>query len=482
MTPARSSIFKHLDYPTILLYLLLVVAGWVTIYAASYDIQSADLLDLTGRTGSQLVWMGITLVAIVLIMVTDDLFLKRLSPLLYLVLILVLVATLILAPNIKGSHSWLVLTDSIRIQPAEFAKVSTAMALAYWCSRYEFSIHNRKDLFIALGIFLLPMGIIIFQNETGSAIVFLVFFLVLYREGLTGSILSYGVFLAALFIVSIRYADTHWGATDAGELLVFLLVYLCSVIVTEVYTSFPRSRAIAAGILLGCMSVCGVLSIFYPVDFSIGAMIALGLYLVYLLVLFLMHSLRRGLLILLFALSSVALHKGVDYFFENVMQPHQQTRILVTLGLKDDPQGDGYNVNQSMIAIGSGGLTGKGFLNGTQTKLKFVPEQDTDFIFCTVGEEYGFLGASLVLVLYLVFMTRLVFLAERQTDPYIRIYGYSVASIFFFHLTINVGMVIGITPVIGIPLPFFSYGGSSFLSFSILLFIFLRLDSARLQE
>ena len=482
MPPKREGLFKYLDYKTVALYLVLVIIGWLTIYAAGYDIQSAATFDIHGRTGSQLMWMGITLVAIVGVLAVDDQFLKRSSPPLYFLTILILIATVILAPDIKGSHSWLVVTESIRIQPAEFAKVTTSMMLAYWCSRYEFSIHYRRDLLIALLIFVVPMVIIILQNETGSAIVFLVFLLVLYREGLTGSILSYGVFLALLFVLSIRFAEVSWGHTRAGELVAYLVIYLATFVACESYSRIRYARLVAGILLPLSLLTSYIISLFTPVDFSIGVLLALIAYILFLTVSLFTTQARNLLLIIAFAVSSIALHKGMDYFFENVLQYHQQTRILVTLGLKDDPKGAGYNVNQSVIAIGSGGLTGKGFLNGTQTKLEFVPEQDTDFIFCTIGEEGGFLGTTMVLILYLMLLMRLLVIAERQTDPYSRIYGYSVATIFFFHLAVNIGMVIGITPVIGIPLPFFSYGGSSFLSFSLLLFIFLRLDAARREE
>lgn len=474
--------FKHLDYITVFIYLLLVVAGWFTIYAASYDLQSEKVFSITGRTGSQLLWMGITFVTIIILMIVDARFLVRISPYAYIVTILVLLLTILIAPDIKGSHSWLVITPTIRLQPAEFAKVFTAMMVAYWCSRYEFNMKNWKYLAVTLVLFLLPMLIIILQNETGSAIVFSVFFLVLYREGLTGIILLYGLFLALLFIFSILYADTVWGHTDAGELVAFLLVYISSWIATQRYLKPAYGTWVALGLLAVALLGGGIASLFMNPDFSLWVGGALLCYLLYLLGLFILVPLRKSILIVLFAVSSLGMHKGVEYFFENVLQPHQQVRILVTLGLKEDPQGAGYNVNQSLIAIGSGGLWGKGFLNGTQTKLKFVPEQDTDFILCTLGEEQGFIGTTLVLLLYLALVTRIVMLAERQPSAYNRIYGYAVACIFFFHVAINVGMVLGITPVIGIPLPFFSYGGSSFLSFSVLLFLLLRLDANRLES
>ncbi|MDO4695308.1 rod shape-determining protein RodA [Porphyromonas sp.] len=477
-----TSFFRNIDYITVGLYLLIVLLGWITIYAAGYDIQNTGVFDLHGRTGSQLMWLGVSFVFIVLILVSESIFIKAITPWVYVGMLLLLIVTIFIAPDIKGSHSWLVITDTMRLQPAEFAKVSTALMLAQWCSRYEFSIANRQDLLISLLIFLLPMLIIILQNETGSAVVFATFFIVMYREGLTGSVIAYGVFIALLFILSLKFAGVMWQDTAADTLVVISLIYTASYLAVEMYGRLPLLRPISIGIPLTVFSTSFILSFFTPINYGYAAIISLCIYTSYMLLcLFLNRGKRLGIIVA-FAVSSVAVFTGIEYFFSNVLQDHQQNRILVSLGIKDDPSGAGYNVNQSMIAIGSGGITGKGFLNGTQTKLKYVPEQDTDFIFCTVGEESGFIGSTFVLGLYLILLLRLVYLAERQSDPFARIYGYSVACILFFHLVINIGMVIGLVPVIGIPLPYFSYGGSSLLSFSILLFIFLRLDTCRKEK
>lgn len=387
----------------------------------------------------------------------------------------------ILAPNIKGSHSWLVL-GPIRLQPAELAKFATALAVAKFMNGYGFKLTTVKNFSITLFLIFLPMVCILLQKETGSALVYLAFFLMLYREGMTGYILLIGVCAVVFFVTGMKYSEVMVGITPLGELIVSCLVLL----ITMGLVGNVRKDYISVKIMLGGIAstflIGYVVSLFVPVNFtwiSIGLVGAASIYLFYL-------SIRNWVwhyaLIALFALGSIGFLFSVDYVFNDILEPHQQIRIKVSLGLEDDPSGAGYNVNQSKIAIGSGGLSGKGFLNGTQTKLKYVPEQDTDFIFSTVGEEQGFLGASAVLIVFGLFILRLIVLAERQDNAFGRVYGYSVASIFFFHLAINVGMVTGLTPVIGIPLPFFSYGGSSLWGFTILLFIFLRLDASRKER
>lgn len=479
VTNQKNGFFQNLDYLTIFLYLLLVVMGWLTIYAASYDVSQMGEFYFQGRMTSQLVWMGVSLGAAIMILLIDSQFIKLLSPYFYTAFIFLLIATIFLAPNIKGSHSWIVITDSIRLQPAEFAKVATALMLAWWRDRYEFDIRNSKDLLVSLLIFMLPALIIILQSETGSALVFMTFILVLYREGLTSAVHNYGIFLVALFVLSLSFSGVTWGSTNAGLLIIVLLIYLAVVLGSALYCHVQRLGLWAFITAPALFALFGILSIFTPVDFAVPAIASLVI-----LLSFIAYQAvgRRGnfvWLLFFFGITSVLLHLGVDYFFENVLQPHQQTRILVSLGLKDDPAGAGYNLRQSLIAISSGGLTGKGYLNGVQTKLSFVPEQETDFIFCTVGEEQGFIGSTIVLLVYLCLLIRLIVIAERQSDAFARVYGYSVACILFFHLTINIGMVLGLVPVIGIPLPYFSYGGSSLLSFTILLFLLLRFDAVR---
>ena len=399
----------------------------------------------------------------------------------YAVVIVLLVVTIFVAPNIKGSHSWLVL-GPIRLQPAELAKFATALALAKFMNGYGFKLTTCKNFLIALGMIFLPMVCILLQRETGSALVYLAFFLVLYREGMTGYVLLTGICAVAYFVIGMKYSGVMAGITPLGELIVSCLVLL---ITTGLIGSVGKDQKTVRWILyatVGAFLAGYIVSLFVPVNFAWISLGLVGLTSLYLLYLSLRGWVRHYALIALFALGSIGFLYSVDYMFNEILESHQQIRIKVSLGLEDDPTGAGYNVNQSKIAIGSGGLTGKGFLNGTQTKLKYVPEQDTDFIFCTVGEEQGFVGASAVLLLFGAFILRLIVLAERQDNTFGRVYGYSVASIFLFHLVINVGMVTGLTPVIGIPLPFFSYGGSSLWGFTVLLFIFLRLDASRKER
>jgi rod shape determining protein RodA len=326
------------------------------------------------------------------------------------------------------------------------------------------------------------MLFIILQRETGSALVYLAFFLMLYREGMSGSLLFTGVAMVIYFVIGIRFADTMllYTPTSVGKFVVLLLIQLFSGLMVFFYCGDKRDgmRVISA-----CMGITIVFLLFslYVIPFDLfWVQMALSLILVgYLLWQALFTRFQNYLWIALFAMGSILFFSSADYALNNILEPHQRTRINVLLGLEEDLKGAGYNVHQSEIAIGSGGLRGKGFLNGTQTKLKYVPEQDTDFIFCTVGEEEGFVGAASVLLLFLALILRLIQLAERQSTAYGRVYGYCVVSIFLFHVFINVGMVLGLTPVIGIPLPFFSYGGSSLWGFTFLLFIFLRIDAGR---
>lgn len=480
---SKNKFFQHIDFVTIFLYLILVFLGWISIYAAGYDLNPASLDgNLSGRVVNQLVWVSVSFSVAIILLLIESSFLKRLSPLLYVLMICLLILTLFIAPNIKGSHSWIVITSNIHIQPAEFSKVTTALMLAWWGSRYEYNIKKPQDLFVSFLIFILPLLIIILQSETGSALVFVSFLIVLYREGLTSAVPLYGILLAILFVVTLRFSDVVWGITDAGHLLILLIGYVATAIAAEAYCRIKKLWIYSLSIAPVVFIIFGVISIFTPVDYTYAALISIIL-LMGTFAVFAFKKREKHLFSIIGAIFlSLLLSTSVEYFFDEVLQPHQQTRILVSLGMKDDPSGAGYNIRQSLIAIGSGQLWGKGFLNGTQTKLAYVPEQDTDFIFCTVGEEHGFVGSVFILCLYLFLLLRLIYLAERQESPFNRIYGYSVVCIIFFHLVINIGMVIGLVPVIGIPLPFFSYGGSSLLSFTILLFIFLRLNSQRIKE
>lgn len=481
MARTYDSIWKSVDWFTIFIYVVLVTFGWISICGASYDYGDFDFFSFDTRAGKQLVWIGCSLVLGFIILMLEEKLYDWFAYLLYAAMMLLLLATPFLAEDTKGSYSWIKF-GSISLQPAEFAKFATAVALAKFMSGYQFTLANRRNLFLSAAIILLPMLLIILQRETGSALVYLAFFLVLYREGMAGAILFAGISVVFYFVVGIRFFDEFLpdGLTSLGESLVLATSVLLSAILVNVYCAQNRVAWRVGGIGSGIMLV-GFLFSQYVIPFDVVYLqwgVCLGI-VIYLIVLSLKERLASYFYISLFALGSIAFLYSADYVFEKILEPHQQIRIKVLLGMEEDLAGAGYNVNQSKIAIGSGGLTGKGFLNGTQTKLKYVPEQDTDFIFCTVGEEQGFVGSALVLLFFLALILRLIYLAERQTTRFGRVYGYSVLSIFFFHLFINVGMVIGLTPVIGIPLPFFSYGGSSLWGFSILLFVFLRLDAAR---
>lgn len=481
MNDRKTEIWKSVDWFTILLYMILVVAGWFSICGASYEFDNVGLFDLAGRPGSQLLWMGLSVALIFVILMLESDFFDVFANLIYAAVIVLLIATIFLAPDIKGSRSWLVM-GPIRLQPAEFAKFATALAVAKLMNSYGFKLTTFKNFSITLALIFVPMICILLQKETGSALVFLAFFLMLYREGMSGYILLSGVCAVIFFVTSMKFADVTVGITAMGDLLVSLLILLITLVLIQVERKDGRALLfILAGTVTAFLGGY-ITSLFVPVDFSwigMGMVLAVSVYLVYL-------SMRNWVwqyvMIAVFALGSLAFMFSVEYVFSDILEPHQQVRIKVSLGLEDDPSGAGYNVNQSKIAIGSGGFTGKGFLNGTQTKLKYVPEQDTDFIFCTVGEEQGFVGSTAVLIVFCALILRLIVLSERQASPFNRVYGYSVASIFIFHLAINIGMVTGLTPVIGIPLPFFSYGGSSLWGFTILLFIFLRLDASRRER
>ena len=474
----QGSVLRNIDWWTILIYIALLSFGWISVCGASYSYGETDIFSLDTRSGMQIIWIVTSIMLGFVIVMLDDRFYDTFAFIIYGLLLLLLFATIFNPHSIKGSRSWLVL-GPLRIQPAEFAKFATALALSKLMSTYGYNINQWKNFAATLAIILLPMLFIVLQRETGSALVYLAFFLMFYREGMPGSILFTGVAMVVYFVVGIRFAEVYMGGTptSVGKFSVLLLVQLFSIGMVWVYSN---SR-IALQMLFYCVVVT-LLSLFLlliPVDIVYVQMALTVVLIGYLLWLWLSTRVRSYLFIALFALGSVAFFYGADFIMQNVMEPHQRSRINVLLGLDEDLRGAGYNVHQSEIAIGSGGLQGKGFLNGTQTKLKFVPEQDTDFIFCTVGEEEGFLGSAGVLVLFLALILRLIYLSERQPHSFGRIYGYCVLSIFLFHVFINVGMVLGLTPVIGIPLPFFSYGGSSLWGFTFLLFIFLRLDASR---
>ncbi|MCH5236341.1 MAG: rod shape-determining protein RodA [Muribaculaceae bacterium] len=479
-TDTNVSVFKTVDWFTIGLYVLLVIAGAVSIYAASYDFDKASIFDFTEYSGKQIRWIGLSFVIGFIILLTDYRLYEAYAYPVYGGVIILLIATVFLSPNIHGSHSWLVF-GPVSLQPAEFGKFATALALAKLFDSYNFSLNARpSNYFRALIIILVPVCIILCQKETGSALVYLSLIFVLYREGMSGFVLG-AIFLSVLFFVlAVKFMSPTIMNLTAGEFTVLILICLIYCLLLIFYC---RDFIIARNVTLGFIGLSLIITILWFIGIKVNGLLfflgMLGAAIIYTVLAMFRHKIRRFIISIGFVIVSVSFLFSVNYVFDKVLQPHQQTRILVLLGIEDDPRGVGYNVNQSKIAIGSGGITGKGFLNGTQTKLKYVPEQHTDFIFCTIGEEEGFVGSTIVLLTFLTLILRLIHIAERQKDPFSRVYSYCVVSLLIFHLCINVGMVIGLCPVIGIPLPFFSYGGSSLWGFTILLFIMLRLDAAR---
>ena len=480
-TDRKNSVIRSIDWWTVIIYVALLSFGWISVCGASYDYGDTDLFSLSARSGMQIVWIGTSLVLATVLLLLDDRLYDTFAYVIFGILLLLLFATIFNPHSIKGSRSWLVL-GPLRLQPAEFAKFATALALAKFMGAYGYDISRTKDFLKTLAIILTPMLFIVMQRETGSALVYLAFFLVFYREGMTGSILFTGVAMVLYFVIGIRFAEpTIWHTpTSVGYFVVFILIQIFSSVMIGVYCR-RWDRALSwLGICLGVTLLCLLFS-FYVIPFNLfWVQLSLCVMLMaYLLWQAIRTRVHNYLWIFAFAAGSLIFFNSADYALNHVLEKHQRTRINVLLGLEEDLKGAGYNVHQSEIAIGSGGLEGKGFLNGTQTKLKYVPEQDTDFIFCTVGEEEGFVGAAGVLLLFLALILRLIHLAERQPKAFGRVYGYCVLSVFLFHVFINVGMVLGLTPVIGIPLPFFSYGGSSLWGFTFLLFIFLRIDAGR---
>jgi rod shape determining protein RodA len=414
----RENIIANTDWFTVFLYLILVVFGWLTIYSASFDSPDASMFDMSQRYGKQALWIGLALVLAFVIMIIDAKFFSAFSLWIYLFIMLVLIGVLLFGKTVAGSKSWLQI-GGIAIQPAEFAKFATALALANYLGKLNVDTNKLKTKITAVAIIMTPMLLILLQNDTGSALVYFSFILVLYREGFSGIFIVLGLVIGMLFVLTLLF----------GKL--YLIIGLAVITILGIWLSRKLRK--------NYKTILGI-----------------------------------------FVLSTLFVF-SVNYAFEEVLQPHQRNRIKVLLGMMHDPRGVGYNVNQSKIAIGSGGLTGKGFKQGKLTRYHFVPEQSTDFIFCTVGEERGFIGSSVLILLFLALLIRLVLLAERQRSAFSRIYGYGVASVLFFHFMINIGMTIGLMPVVGIPLPFFSYGGSSLWAFTILLFIFIKQDANRLN-
>ena len=418
----RNSIIGKIDWLTVFLYLALVIIGWFSIFSAKYDEMHPSIFDLSQVYGKQLIWIGASLLIGFIILLIDAKFFNAFSMWIYVAVLFSLFAVLVYGKATKGATSWIDLGAGIKFQPSEFAKMATALALAGYLDRLDVDLQKRKDQIVSAILVLIPMALVLLQNDTGSAIVFVSFIFVLYREGFpgTGWVMVAGVVAILLFVFTLLWSQK-----------VMYIILGALLVLTLTYYLITKKK--------GIMKMLAVFAVMFVFVFS------------------------------------------VDYAFNKVLQEHQRNRILVLLGQLDDPKGVGYNVHQSKIAIGSGGFAGKGFLQGTQTKYDFVPEQHTDFIFCTVGEEGGFLGTAVVVLLYVSLLIRIILLSERQRSTFSRVYGYCIAGIFFVHFTINIGMAIGLLPVIGIPLPFLSYGGSSMLTFTMMLAIFVKQDANRLK-
>jgi len=414
----QRSFFFNVDWVTVFIYLALCTIGWFNIHAAVFDERHPSIIDFSTNYGKQFLFIVISLVIGVIILLLESRFITALSPAFYGITMLLLVLVLIVGRNVGGNRAWISLGGGFRLQPAEFAKFTTCLLLARYLSLPNIRVSELRSFFISAAIIGLPMFLILLQPDMGSTLVFYSLIFVLYREGLSPYVLVISALFIVLFLTSILFSPLY--VILAICMLALLIILL-----------FRKNKRLVVTVLAG-LAIC-VVFIF-----------------------------------------------SVKFIYNNVLQPHQKVRIAIVLGITSDLKGKGYNVNQSKIAIGSGKLWGKGYLHGTQTKYSFVPAQSTDFIFCTVGEEWGFAGSVVVVGLFLFLVLRIIFIAERQRSPFSRIYGYGVASIIFFHVFINIATTIGLAPVIGIPLPFISYGGSSLVSFTLLLFVLIKLDSNRM--
>jgi rod shape determining protein RodA len=468
----RTNIWINTDWITIGIFVILVFLGWINIYSAEYDELNPGIVNLSERYGKQLLWILAALILAIIIFIIDARFYMYFSYFFYAGVILMLIAVLVLGKEIHGSRSWFVL-GNFRLQPSEFAKFATGLALAQFLSKPNVNLRNFGNVIKALLIIAAPALLILLQPDTGSTLVYAALAIVLYREGLSPVYIIMALILTVLFILTLILSKTVIIAVLISSGFLYYLIQ----------QKRKKEVLVGAGIFVSIGLLLALLRLFLQWDISlyfiaIVTLIISGL--VYL-VLAYRFKLMKQLLVYAFLVGSVIFAFSVDYVFHNVLEDHQQKRINVLLGIESDPLGSGYNVNQSKIAIGSGGFWGKGFLRGTQTKFNFVPEQSTDFIFCTVGEEWGFIGSAVIIFLFAYMLFRILVLAERQRTHFSRIYGYAVFSILAFHFLVNVGMTIGLMPVIGIPLPFISYGGSSLWAFTMLLFIFLKMDATRTE-
>ena len=466
------NILYQLDKSTVLVFLLLIIIGWFNIYAAVYNEEHDRIFDLSQRYGKQFVWIVATLIIALFVVVTDTRFYFFFAYFIYGGLIFLLILVLFLGKDINGARSWFQF-GNLSLQPSEFTKFGTALALAAYLNSKKHDLKKFSAFLTSSGIIILPAILIILQPDMGSSVVYFALFLVLFREGMSSYIFVSGLLMLILFFCTLLMNNLFL------SIGLIAIAFFAAWFLTRKWkiclTGFGIFVLAALFFFLFNLLVIKVLNDIHILFISVIA--AGAVYMFY----FYTKKAVTFFVIFLFLAGSLAFVNSVDYAFNNLLKPHQKERVEILLGIKSDPHGTGYNVNQSIISIGSGGFTGKGYLKGTQTKFKFVPAQSTDFIFCTIGEEWGFVGSFIIIVLYGFLLIRLIILAERQRSVFSRIYGYGVMAIFFMHFFINIGMAIGLVPVIGIPLPFLSYGGSSLWGFTILLFIFLRLDASRTE-
>jgi rod shape determining protein RodA len=467
----RNEFVKGIDWQLVFIYMLLVFMGWLNIYAAVYNEGHQSIFDFTQRYGMQLIWIAAAFVLAIFILAIDSKFFYVFAYPLYGISILMLVAVLFFGKEINGARSWIFIGKIGGIQPSEFAKVAAVLALSRLVSTYGFTFKKFSGYLKVGAILAVPMLLILLQPDAGSVLVFFALILMLYREGLSGWIIVMMALAAVLFVFSLKFGVL---AVAVGLLAVTMVVLWLII----------RKSALVTGIAFGITLLS--VGLYYAsrmIGFAISPLIAILVSVAVVSPVALYHAYKAKMLSLLmvvvFFFTSIGFSFSVNYIFNNVLEQHHRDRIEDMLGIASNPRGWGYNLHQSKVAIGSGGFFGKGYLQGTQTKFNFVPEQSTDFIFCTVGEEWGFVGSLGVIGLFVLLFIRIQRLAERQKQAFSRMYGYGVLSILFFHVFVNISMTIGLMPVIGIPLPFFSYGGSSLWSFTALLFIFIKLNTDR---
>jgi rod shape determining protein RodA len=459
-----------MDWGVVLIWVALMAIGIVSVYAAGFNEEHANLFDLANRSGQQVLWVGVACLIAIMVIVIESRFYTLFTVFFYIIMLLLMAATFLFGREINGSKSWLSF-GPVGIQTVEFMKIATALLLAKAMSAHGFKIGNIKDFLRAALLIVLPFALTLLQHDTGSALVFSAFIIVFYRAGLRPWVVISCIFLIFLFILSLlveQYA------------IVILMDLLCLSVFLFFSRQYKAGAIVAAAIAVIALALhVGLQALEVDVPLFEALLIANAAIIPVALAYAFWNKLTYVLLLAGFFTVSVGTTYSVDYVFDNVLQEHQRRRINDLLGIESDLRGWGYNVHQSKVAIGSGGFTGKGFLEGAQTKGNFVPEQTTDFIFCTVGEEWGFVGAFVVVGLYLLLLLRLLNIAERQKSLFAKLYGYCVVSVLFFHVFVNIGMTIGIMPVVGIPLPFISYGGSSLWAFTTLIFILLNFDVSR---